>query len=681
MKKTFLQAGKYMLLLMSCLLLSCSKEDDFAVSDERVGFDSPVTEKFDGGSVTYQYNEGVRVLDKSTHSFLVKTEADTILYFSKSLPDELKPVVGGVISCGIVDEITPFGLGNRIISIDEEDGMYKCTTTSATLDEIFKELTISGDIRLITDTISAPVYGVDGNIFDVFVSSQNKTRGSIGSPAILTINIEADSHVGPFLAGAFTLGAVATVDIDIKQHKSECSLALYAGFEGKIGVHAKWYDYKKLLPPRGKWNIVTGVVALGPVVLRPYIDAELGLEGEIEGELSAGISKQFGGKFGIRNGHGFYENLTDDASDIIRNVSLDAKGEINLVTKLDFGIGLYTKNIAIGIEPNIKTGISTDFKLNNTNLFIDNPTLDFNIKADADAFFFAQLFGLEISHEQESLTSVELFSHSWPLLPSLEEKSLKVERCSDCDSLIFDAEYELTRGLLNIEGCASESFIKPAFRVYSGDREVCKVIDEGQLIFENDRQKFSFELKNLNEGVLYEGKPSLVIGDRMYDENGLEFSTFYVDLGLPSGTKWCCMNLGASSQTDFGEYYPMSEDIDIATEVLGNGYSTPTRAQFEELINYTNKRAAIVNGVNGMYFEAANGNSIFLPAAAHLWWNSSENEWGINNAGTGAYWTSTKSHYDNYFYFLEFDDEDAFFSDRRKDKNKLTIRAVYNEAD
>lgn len=98
-------------------------------------------------------------------------------------------------------------------------------------------------------------------------------------------------------------------------------------------------------------------------------------------------------------------------------------------------------------------------------------------------------------------------------------------------------------------------------------------------------------------------------------------------------------------------------------------------------INYTNKHAAIVNGVNGMYFEAANGNSIFLPAAAHLWWDSSENEWGINNAGTGAYWTSTKSHYDNYFYFLEFDDGHAYFSDRHKDRNKLTIRAVYNEAD
>lgn len=29
----------------------------------------------------------------------------------------------------------------------------------------------------------------------------------------------------------------------------------------------------------------------------------------------------------------------------------------------------------------------------------------------------------------------------------------------------------------------------------------------------------------------------------------------YVDLGLPSGTKWATMNVGASSITDYGNYY------------------------------------------------------------------------------------------------------------------------------
>ena len=29
----------------------------------------------------------------------------------------------------------------------------------------------------------------------------------------------------------------------------------------------------------------------------------------------------------------------------------------------------------------------------------------------------------------------------------------------------------------------------------------------------------------------------------------------YVDLGLASGTKWATMNVGASSETDYGNYY------------------------------------------------------------------------------------------------------------------------------
>ena len=29
----------------------------------------------------------------------------------------------------------------------------------------------------------------------------------------------------------------------------------------------------------------------------------------------------------------------------------------------------------------------------------------------------------------------------------------------------------------------------------------------------------------------------------------------YVDLGLPSGLKWATMNVGATSETDYGDYF------------------------------------------------------------------------------------------------------------------------------
>lgn len=158
-----------------------------------------------------------------------------------------------------------------------------------------------------------------------------------------------------------------------------------------------------------------------------------------------------------------------------------------------------------------------------------------------------------------------------------------------------------------------------------------------------------------------------------------EFHPHTVDLGLPSGIKWSCMNLGASSPTDFGEYYKMGNK-DIATEQMGPGYSTPTKQQFEELLEYTTQKRVLKNGVKGFLFEAKNGNSIFLPAAAQLCWDSEEGGWTVNNEGSGGYWTTTQSEED-YNFFLEFDDEEdiPFFGNRDIEANKLTIRPVYSE--
>ena len=44
-------------------------------------------------------------------------------------------------------------------------------------------------------------------------------------------------------------------------------------------------------------------------------------------------------------------------------------------------------------------------------------------------------------------------------------------------------------------------------------------------------------------------------GSKTTSLNGFE----YVDLGLPSGTLWATMNVGASSETDYGLYFAWGE--------------------------------------------------------------------------------------------------------------------------
>ena len=135
----------------------------------------------------------------------------------------------------------------------------------------------------------------------------------------------------------------------------------------------------------------------------------------------------------------------------------------------------------------------------------------------------------------------------------------------------------------------------------------------------------------------------------------------YVDLGLPSGTKWATMNIGASSETDYGNYYqygkgaaqyaatsgdsdysgteiPLALSADTAAQVWGGSWHMPTRAQMEELKTNTTYEWTTINGVNGGKFTAENGNYVFFPAASYCE-NGSQNPVGNN----GYCWSSTST--------------------------------------
>ena len=99
----------------------------------------------------------------------------------------------------------------------------------------------------------------------------------------------------------------------------------------------------------------------------------------------------------------------------------------------------------------------------------------------------------------------------------------------------------------------------------------------------------------------------------------------WIDLGLPSGTKWACCNVGASSPEAFGGYYQFGQ--------IG---SAPSLDQIRELVNNTTYVWTTQNGVNGGKFTGPNGGSVFLPAAG--WVLSGE----LKYVGWwGLYWSST----------------------------------------
>jgi len=167
----------------------------------------------------------------------------------------------------------------------------------------------------------------------------------------------------------------------------------------------------------------------------------------------------------------------------------------------------------------------------------------------------------------------------------------------------------------------------------------------------------------------------------------------YADLGLPSGTKWATMNVGATSESDYGNFYqygkgadqyaatsgqsdysgtedPLAISADTAAQVWGGNWHMPTKAQFEELTANTTYTWTTVNGTNGGLFTSnINGNSIFIPAAG-LWFNGSR----YSEGSRGYVWSSSPNG-SNIAFYLDFDDGDKDVDSRGR-KGGFSVRPV-----
>lgn len=147
----------------------------------------------------------------------------------------------------------------------------------------------------------------------------------------------------------------------------------------------------------------------------------------------------------------------------------------------------------------------------------------------------------------------------------------------------------------------------------------------------------------------------------------------YVDLGLPSGTLWATMNVGASSPTEYGNYYmygmgsktydstdtpyagtedPLDLSKDTARQTWGGDWHMPTEEQMQELIDNTTQEwtDSFGPGVAGVAFTGTNGNVIFMPACGYY-----ENNTLQGTADYGNVWSSNcfeDSNNANLLYFF-----------------------------
>ncbi len=134
----------------------------------------------------------------------------------------------------------------------------------------------------------------------------------------------------------------------------------------------------------------------------------------------------------------------------------------------------------------------------------------------------------------------------------------------------------------------------------------------------------------------------------------------YVDLGL--SVKWATCNVGASSPSDYGDYFAWGEtstkseyteansktygksmgsiagnsQYDAARANWGSTWRLPTANEIDELLDKCTWTWTSQGGHNGYKVKGPNGNSIFLPAAGWRYGTS------LHYAGEyGRYWSAT----------------------------------------
>ncbi len=101
-----------------------------------------------------------------------------------------------------------------------------------------------------------------------------------------------------------------------------------------------------------------------------------------------------------------------------------------------------------------------------------------------------------------------------------------------------------------------------------------------------------------------------------------------IDLGLPSGTKWACCNVGAGTPEEYGGYYTFDE---------AKTYNLPSLNQINELMDNTTHARITQNGVSGQKFKSKNNEgSVFFPYAGDV-----ENGLLARVGSQGQFWSST----------------------------------------
>lgn len=681
MKKHIIQTPILMCLL---ILTSClDNKIDVNTLPAVEGFEKPVTESTDEYSITFQYNEGVILLSETAQENIVRVEADSILYFSSSTPSELLPEVGDLVTSRISDKL-PYGLGNKVLEVSEQEGTIRCVTTLASLDDIYKELSWEYNSSL-TDSLIEGYIDENGNAVApkyVWYNEEtgdidaNATRGTVGHHKLIQWpfefqTVDKESKV----EGSIYVGAFVHCSGDVRNNNFEFYVEPIIGTDATFtaGIMFETDIWQDMF----EWNIfklkdkLKTFIQLGPLTLRPYVDIEAYLSAAASGTIDIELGKTFSARLGYSQTNGSYIHNTTakgKENDFFRGIDMlngNVAGKYRCL--FDVGCGIYTKKVAIAIEPYFEYSLGAQLLLTlpegENESIQKKATASFDIVAGAEGKMVVDWFGGLKWSPQMKFVETNIFHAETSLIPHLEEDTFTFKK--DANSYIpkYDSRYNISGGLLS-----SVLDIYPGLAIYKDNTSIHTELYTEKTVW-NDTIPTSYTIKNLEEGVSYEARPiARILGyDLELDKNDGK----WVDLGL--SVLWAAYNVGASSPEEYGGYYawgetevkssytcenykyynPSTDDFNIiGNEISGTSYDVahvkwgegarmPTLTEIKELVNKCTFTGGSYNGASGNYVTGPNGKSIFLPFAGGRHYNNLFNE-----DSSGYFWSGTYDEYD-----------------------------------
>lgn len=616
-----------------------------------------------------KYQDNVLLLESQHLPYIVEV-SDSTITFLPSTPEDLLPSVGTVLAAMVFDSPLDNGFAGRVESMENDNGNLLFVCSEVNIGDIYKRIVYTAKFQ---------TYANEDSVSLARRNAKAITRSSGSFDPVYLGEITAEA--GPVSVSAEpTLWGYYTINHE-ENLKTHIALLLNADIATEVSLSAKIENPNN--DPQIVWckneiRIPTNVPGL-----TGFIKGGAFFKVSASADISAKWPGRLYGRIGFTKG--------DDGVNKINTLcyktgqtecSVNMNGEIDAGLCVRMGLAvIHDELLSLHVTGYGGLYAKADFSLTSEGL------------ADGSLYSALKDSQLEVGYYFSGEPGYSILGEDKKFIvpgTSDTEFSIGLERREELAKWYLLPEFsqpEYTAGASNstavITTNPSRDLLMPVSLGIGLENEDGETVEtkwnsveyqkETEWTLNGESESFS----DLAAGT-YTAYPYVrILGQELRSEPSCEFEiattcpdnnhVHLIDLGLPSGTKWACCNVGASSPEDYGGYYAWGETeekseydsdtyayysssdgwINIGSDIAGTSYDVahvkwggsyhmPTLTQIKELESECTWTWTTQNGVNGQLVTGSNGKSIFLPAAG------SRDGTSLLSAGSdGGYWSST----------------------------------------